>query len=158
MDTGYAVSLFVQREFVVRTPNDIIEPSHSCPRASVFSLATIDAGTPSHLTARNLVLHESTLRAGSKDIAWEHGTLGDYRSGSRSGISSETSSGTSSGTSSETSSETSSGMGILSIPTRTQATDNHKCLVSPLVEGINIRWMPFISLFARLYEAHLLMG
>ena len=145
VDSGYAARLLLQGHLGAQAIEDIVGSLQRSQGLTVFPIR--DVGQLGGLTVRNLALLDQVSTLRSRSTACEHEA---WKTGSMSDTSSETSSGTSSGTSTGTSVDT----GLLD---EVAAVETDGCLVGE-VEGVTVQWMPVVSLFARLYEAHFLMG
>ena len=152
VDSAYAAKLLLQGDFGAHTTEAIIEPLQRAQGATVFPTRDVEqlrALTPDNLALVGQLLSLRSTPTACENVAWETGSMSDTSSGTSFG----TSSGTSTGTSPDTSLE--------DLLHEVNAVDTKECLVPRLVgevEEVAVRWMPFVSLFARLYEAHLVMG
>ena len=145
VDSGYAARLLLQGELGPQTIQDIVGSLQRSQDATVFRIG--DVGQLGAITVENLAVLGRVSTLSSRSTACEHEA---WKTGSMSDTSSETSSGTSSGTSTGTSAYT-------SLSNEVEAIETYGCLVGER-EGVKVQWMPVVSLFARLYEAHFLMG
>lgn len=164
MDTGYAVSRLIECDFEPSNPDHTPTPPTPPHVRTVFPSSEHLAWTP--LVASRLESYSWNRVYGATQLP-AGDALNNTLNDKLSGASSETSSGTSSGTTNPTPSDTSDTDSFIEDWEDLGEKQSRLGYCSPGEGGrkgrdgreeMTVNWIPFLALFSRLYESHLLMG